>query len=90
MNILQDIFKWVQSIITQGFIIYLITIAVSFKVWDIYVEYTQDKYNYECKKQILFKSATPDSYVFIKTSSECFDIRDKLSMKKNTKELKNE
>jgi uncharacterized membrane protein (Fun14 family) len=41
-----------------------------------YVNINTDKYNYECKKGKLFKSATPDSYVFIKTLSECFDIRD--------------
>ena len=42
-----------------------------------YVYMNTDKHNYECSKGKLFKSATPDSYVFIKTSSECFDVRDK-------------
>lgn len=35
-----------------------------------------DHHNYHCKKNKLFKSATPDSYVFIKTENECIDSRD--------------
>jgi hypothetical protein len=41
-----------------------------------YVFINTDKHNYECKKGKLFKSATPDSFVFVKTRDDCFDSRD--------------
>jgi len=34
--------KWIQNIITKGLVIYIITLAVSFKVWDIYVLYNNN------------------------------------------------
>jgi len=50
-----------------------------------YVYMNTDKHNYECKKDKLFKSATPDSYVFVKTKEECFDIRDEPLIKESKK-----
>ena len=41
--------------------------------------------HYECKKDKLFKAATPNSYVFIKTKEECFDIRDEPLIKESKK-----
>lgn len=63
--------KWIQSIITKGLVIYIITLAVSFQVWDIYVLYNNNHYNYVCNnKGKLFKSAKPNSNVFIKQQHE--------------------
>ena len=63
--------KWIQSIITKGLVIYIITLAVSFKVWDIYVLYNDIHYNYVCNdKGKLFKSAKPNSNVFIQQRHE--------------------
>jgi len=63
--------KTIQSIITKGLVIYLITIAVCFKMWDMYVSYNVDHYNYICNgNDKLFKSATPGSQVFIKQNHE--------------------
>tara|TARA_R110002020_G_scaffold329024_1_gene544959 strand:- start:389 stop:610 length:222 start_codon:yes stop_codon:yes gene_type:complete len=63
--------KWIQSIITKGLVIYIITLAVSFKVWDIYVLYNDNHYNYVCNdKGKLFKSAKPNSNVFIQQRHE--------------------
>jgi hypothetical protein len=59
--------KIIQTIITKGLVIYLITIAVCFKVWDIYTVHNENHFNYVCnEKGKLFKSATPNSNVFIK------------------------
>ena len=41
-----------------------------------YVHLNTDKHNYECKKNKLFKSATPNSFVFVKTNKDCFDSRE--------------
>lgn len=63
--------KWIQSIITKGLVVYIITLAVSFQIWDIYVLYNDNHYNYVCNdKGKLFKSAKPNSNVFIKQQHE--------------------
>lgn len=41
-----------------------------------YVHLNTDKHNYECKKNKLFKSAIPNSFVFVKTNKDCFDSRE--------------
>jgi len=59
--------KWMQSIVTKGFVVYIITLIVSFQVWNIYKATNTNSYNYICsKKGNVFKSATPDSNVYIK------------------------
>jgi len=67
------IVKWMQNIVTKGFVIYIITIIVCFQIWDIYKANSKNEYNYICsKKGNLFKSATPDSKVYIKViHSKC-------------------
>ena len=63
--------KIIQTIITKGLVIYLITIAVCFKIWDIAVVHNTNHFNYLCnQKGQLFKSATPSSNVFIKMQHE--------------------
>lgn len=63
--------KWIQSIITKGLVIYIITLAVSFQVWNIYVIYNTNHLNYVCNaKGQLFESATPDSKVFVRKQHE--------------------
>ena len=63
--------KIIQSIITKGLVIYLITIAVCFKMWDMYTSYNVDNYNYVCNSNNkLFKSATPGSQVFVHQNHE--------------------
>jgi hypothetical protein len=63
--------KWIQSIITKGLIVYIITLAVCFKVWDIYVLYNTNHFNYVCNnKGQLFKSATLGSKVFVKNQHD--------------------
>lgn len=52
------------------------TVLILIMLFYGYVHINTHKYNYECKKGILFKSATPDSYVYIKTREECFDSRE--------------
>ena len=52
-------------------VIYLITIAVCFKMWDIYAAYNANHSNYVCnEKGVLFESARPGSNVFIKRKFE--------------------
>ena len=64
-------YKIIQSIVTKGLVIYLITIVVCFKMWDIYTIHNKNHFNYVCnKKGKLFKSATPSSNVFIKMQHE--------------------
>ena len=58
--------KWIHDIFTKGVVVYIITLAVCFKVWDIYVLYNTNHFNYVCEKGKLYKSATPNSNVFIK------------------------
>ena len=59
--------KWMQSIVTKGFVVYIITLIVIFQVWNIYKINNKNDYNYICsKKGNLFKSATPESDVYIK------------------------
>tara|TARA_R100000781_G_C3980203_1_gene93238 strand:+ start:44 stop:271 length:228 start_codon:yes stop_codon:yes gene_type:complete len=59
--------KWIQNIVTKGVVVYIITLAVCFKIWDIYVVYNTNDYTYLCQKGKLYKSATPESKnVFIK------------------------
>tara|TARA_R110000851_G_scaffold126610_1_gene258175 strand:- start:406 stop:630 length:225 start_codon:yes stop_codon:yes gene_type:complete len=63
--------KIIQGIITKGLVIYLITIAICFKAWDIYTIHNENHFNYVCnKKGQLFKSATPSSKVFVKQQHE--------------------
>jgi len=63
--------KWIQSIVTKNLVIYLITIAVCFKMWGLYVTYNANHSNYICNdKGVLFESASPDSNVFIKRKYE--------------------
>ena len=64
--------------------ILIYTIIILSMIYYGYMQINTDKYNYECKKGKLFKSATPNSFVFIKTRDDCFDSRDELS----TKEIK--
>ena len=52
------------------------TVLILAMIFYGYSSYTKDNYNYHCKKGNLYKSATPDSYVFIETNSRCFDKRD--------------
>ncbi len=59
--------KWLQNIVTKGFVVYIITIVVCFQIWDIYKANSKNDYNYICsKKGNVFKSATPNSNVYIK------------------------
>mgnify|MGYP000271026861 FL=1 len=69
------IVKWMQNIVTKGFVVYIITIIVCFQIWDIYKANSKNDYNYICsKKGNLFKSATPDSNVYIKViHSKCIN-----------------
>jgi len=63
--------KWIQNIITKGLVVYILTLVVCFKVWDIYVVYNTNHFNYVCNaKGQLFKSATPGSKVFVKKQHE--------------------
>ena len=50
-----------------------------------YVYMNTDKHNYECKKNKLFKSATPKSFVFVKTDKVCFDSRNEPLIKESKK-----
>tara|TARA_R110000744_G_scaffold146521_1_gene259381 strand:+ start:690 stop:917 length:228 start_codon:yes stop_codon:yes gene_type:complete len=66
--------KWIQSIVTKGLVIYVITLVVCFKVWDIVVVYNANHFNYVCnEKGRLFESATPNSKVFIKQHEACIN-----------------
>ena len=66
-----NIFKWIQSIITKGLVIYIITLVVCIKVWDIVVVHNTNHFNYICnEKGKLFKSATTNSKVFVKQQYE--------------------
>ena len=40
--------KWIQNIFTKGLIVYIISLAVCFKVWDIYALYNVNHFNYIC------------------------------------------
>ena len=63
--------KWIQNIITKGLVVYLITIAVCFKIWDITVVHNANNFNYICNdKGRLFESATPGSKVFVRKQHE--------------------
>ena len=44
-----------------------------------------DRHNYYCKKGKLFKSATPKSFVFLKTKEECVDSRDEEKFESSVK-----
>jgi hypothetical protein len=52
------------------------TVIILAMIYYGYMNMNTDKHNYECKKNRLYKSATPNSYVFLKTSTECFDSRE--------------
>ena len=52
------------------------TIIILSMIYYGYAQINTDKFNYECSKGKLFKSATPDSFVFVKTRDDCFDSRD--------------
>tara|TARA_R110000782_G_scaffold34481_1_gene82342 strand:+ start:338 stop:559 length:222 start_codon:yes stop_codon:yes gene_type:complete len=63
--------KWIQNIFTKGLVVYILTLVVCFKMWDIYVTHNTNNFNYVCnEKGYLFKSATPNSKVFIKQQHE--------------------
>ena len=63
--------KWIQNIITKGLVVYLITIAVCFKIWDMAVVHNANNFNYICNdKGRLFESATPGSKVFVRKQHE--------------------
>jgi predicted permease len=63
--------KCIQNIITKGLVVYLITIAVCFKIWDIAVVHNTNYFNYVCNaKGQLFESATPGSKVFVRKQHE--------------------
>ena len=63
--------KWIQNIFTKGLIVYIISLAVCFKVWDIYALYNVNHFNYICNtKGQLFESATPGSKVFVRKQHE--------------------
>ena len=63
--------KWIQSIITKGLVIYIITLAVSFQVWNIYVIYNTNHLNLMSAtlKASCLKAPHPDSKVFVKEAT---------------------
>ena len=60
-----------KNIIATGFFTVIITAMLLGHTEELF----KQPFQYECQKGKFFESATPNSFVFVKTNKDCFDSR---------------